>query len=262
MRRPAEHRRRPDPHRAGPDASEPRHGRGPSERSGRLTRVPVAALPFQSRLMMGKWRASHSDLDSGHTSPGTFVDAAGAAALPTSARLAVESVVAASLEAGATTRIDWDAGDSAASAPVRRGRRQAQPLRDAGTAGKPQQPATTTSPTTGGRLMAFPPASTSFVLPLDFTESESLRIRLRCKNPSAGAASRIRHDLTDRLDRRVRHNSFLQKELSNCRIPHNVNNRENPSKTSSSPPLRPPTERPGGARVAISPWGKVSRAYP
>jgi hypothetical protein len=54
-----------------------------------------------------------------------------------------------------------------------------------GTPAQPESPdsdtskATRTSPTSGGRLMAFPPASTSFALPHDRRESESLPIRLR-----------------------------------------------------------------------------------
>ena len=79
--------------------------------------------------------------------------------------------------------------------------------------------------TAGGRLMAYPPASSPSVILLTTSEKPIDRDRFPVEESigSKVAGSRVIRAPGFLLPR---HNSFLHNELSNCRIRHNVNNRE------------------------------------
>jgi len=152
------------------------------------------AFPCQARLSRGKWRASHSDLDSSHTSHDGLAPPGAEAALLVSGKFVAGSEL--ELASDPDPRHHDNRLGAAASTPSEPVGPGEDKLKFFEKPAQPENPGSDTSsdsktsPTSGGRLMAFPPASTSFVLPLDFTESESLRIRLR---------SRI-HRLGSRLD--------------------------------------------------------------
>ncbi len=172
---------------------------------------------------MGKKRENPSDGGSGQGLSGTFV-----------------SVVAARKLAGLGKFCYGSLADGASS-PCRR--QNANRLGESGAGRlasvvegevwvnrcwKPAQPLSpsnnnTTSPTLGGRLMAFPPAS-FILLPISPSRGPN-RSRFASHADFIGTAKDA-----DTVDStfglaRIQHNCLLQKKVSNCRIPHNVNNK-------------------------------------
>jgi hypothetical protein len=130
--------------------------------AGASCRELSVAFPFHNRLRFGKWRAIQSDLWSGHTSPGAVglpadraVGLAWATWAPGSA--AVDSAL------GPGHHENRGRADvSSAAVPSAEGADQFS-RREA--LAQPENPSTlnTSKPTSGVRLTAFPPASTSFI---------------------------------------------------------------------------------------------------
>jgi hypothetical protein len=143
----------------------------PGETSTSTDFLPLpAGLPFQARVSNGKRRASHSEVVSGHTSPGEPGPVEGTTGVTVSTGALADSAFGPAT-APAAGHHDGRLGArvSLPSEPVqtdedklRRSGKPAQP----GTPGSATKSDKNTSPTSGGRLMAFPPAAASSSLSL------------------------------------------------------------------------------------------------
>ena len=165
--------------------------------------------------------------------------------------LGTESVAVASASARRHHENRGRAGVSAASGTVRRRRGPIQPPRDAGTAGKSQH---AEHEQTNQRCSSHGVSSRLDLVHRPIHGARITPDSAACKIPSAWRARSHPANSTVELDDPSRHDSFVQKKLSNCRIRHNVNNRNNQRGSlvlSSAPTTDRTTHEPRRERVAM-----------
>jgi hypothetical protein len=186
-------------------------------------------VPFQNRLNRGKVRAAHSDRVSGQ----------GLVALSLASERPCDRPAVSCIPAGLPGGVLFCAPPPchhenspggevlSPSEPVVHGE---LPVVCCENPAQPEIPSimlmqSAALPTSGGRLMAYPPASSLSVL-LILILWEPDRSGPAPDEESIGSQTGGSREIRERAVSRVRHNSFVHNDLANCRNRHNMNNRD------------------------------------